>query len=49
MLSTARRTRALARRQLSWFRRDPRITWFTAGSRGAAELVDRLEEFYRRG
>jgi tRNA dimethylallyltransferase len=25
------RTRALARRQRMWFRRDPRITWFAAG------------------
>ena len=26
----ARATRRLARRQLSWFRRDPRIRWFDA-------------------
>ena len=37
-----RRTKALARRQLAWFRRDPRIRWFTAGEAGAAEIVDRL-------
>ena len=28
---TARRTRQYAKRQLSWFRRDPRITWLAAG------------------
>lgn len=26
--ATVRRTRALARRQIAWFRRDPRIRWF---------------------
>ncbi|MFN2544779.1 MAG: tRNA (adenosine(37)-N6)-dimethylallyltransferase MiaA [Actinomycetota bacterium] len=46
---TVKRTRALARRQLSWFRRDPRIRWFRAGTGGASELIDDLEEFYRRG
>jgi tRNA dimethylallyltransferase len=39
-----RRTRALARRQLAWFRRDPRIRWFDAGPAGAASIVDELEE-----
>jgi tRNA dimethylallyltransferase len=29
---TVRATRRFARRQESWFRRDPRITWLTAGS-----------------
>lgn len=29
--STARRTRQYAKRQLSWFRRDPRIRWVPAG------------------
>ena len=42
-----RRTKALARRQMAWFRRDPRIRWFTAGDEGAAGLVDELEEYYR--
>src|ERR671918_203654 len=33
---TVRRTRALARRQMAWFRRDPRIRWIEAGApRGA--------------
>jgi tRNA dimethylallyltransferase len=44
---TVRRTRALARRQMAWFRRDPRIRWFEAGPEGAAGLVDALEEYYR--
>ena len=34
------RTRRFARRQRSWFRRDPRIDWFTAPA--PAELVDPL-------
>jgi tRNA dimethylallyltransferase len=42
----ARRTRALARRQMAWFRRDPRIRWFEAGSEGAAALVGEFEEHY---
>ncbi|MDQ4005626.1 MAG: tRNA (adenosine(37)-N6)-dimethylallyltransferase MiaA [Actinomycetota bacterium] len=42
-----RRTRTLARRQLAWFRRDPRIRWFEADERGASGLIDELEEHYR--
>ncbi|MGH2687040.1 MAG: tRNA (adenosine(37)-N6)-dimethylallyltransferase MiaA [Actinomycetota bacterium] len=42
-----RRTRTLARRQMAWFRRDPRIRWFEADGRGAAGLIDELEEHYR--
>jgi tRNA dimethylallyltransferase len=38
--TTARRTRQYAKRQLTWFRRDPRITWLDAGDRPAEELVD---------
>ena len=30
---TARRTRQYAKRQLTWFRRDPRIKWLSAGDR----------------
>ena len=37
-----RRTKALARRQLAWFRRDPRIRWFTAGIEGATAIVDEV-------
>jgi tRNA dimethylallyltransferase len=40
-----RRTKALARRQMAWFKRDPRIRWFEAGS--AAEAVDEIEELFR--
>ena len=44
---TARRTRALARRQMAWFRRDPRIRWFRAGPEGAAGVTDEIEEYLR--
>jgi tRNA dimethylallyltransferase len=46
---TVKRTRALARRQLAWFRRDPRIRWFDAGSDGALSIVDELTEYLRHG
>jgi tRNA dimethylallyltransferase len=42
-----RRTRDLARRQLAWFRRDPRIRWFDAGPEGAMGVVDEIEEYLR--
>jgi tRNA dimethylallyltransferase len=38
-----RRTRAYARRQWSWFRRDPRIAWVERGE-AAAEIVGRALE-----
>jgi tRNA dimethylallyltransferase len=38
--TAVQRTRRLARRQASWFRRDPRITW-TAPGAGADELLQR--------
>jgi tRNA dimethylallyltransferase len=44
---TLKRTRALARRQLAWFRRDPRIRWFEAGEDGAGAIVDELVEYLR--
>ncbi len=37
---TVKRTRALARRQLAFFRRDPRIRWFEAGETGAEPFVE---------
>jgi tRNA dimethylallyltransferase len=40
---TIRRTKALARRQMAWFRRDPRIRWFDAGTEGAAGCIDEIE------
>jgi tRNA dimethylallyltransferase len=45
---TIRRTKALARRQMAWFRRDPRIRWFEAGEEGAA-AVEREIVAYLRG
>ena len=42
---TVKRTKALARRQLAWFRRDPRIEWFEAGAEGAGAIADRLTEY----
>jgi tRNA dimethylallyltransferase len=46
MERTVRRTRALARRQMAWFRRDPRIRWIEAGPEGAAALVEQIEEHH---
>ena len=40
---TVKRTKALARRQLAWFRRDPRIRWFPAGDDGAAPATEMTE------
>jgi tRNA dimethylallyltransferase len=37
---TVKRTRKLARRQMAWFRRDPRIRWFDAGEEGARGVAD---------
>jgi tRNA dimethylallyltransferase len=39
---TVRRTTNLARRQLAWFRRDPRIRWVAAGAGGAMDVVHEL-------
>jgi tRNA dimethylallyltransferase len=36
---TVKRTKALARRQIAWFRRDPRIRWIGV-QRGGASVVD---------
>lgn len=46
---TALRTRQYAKRQLTWFRRDPRVLWIPAGDGAgdAPELVDRAEEVLR--
>jgi tRNA dimethylallyltransferase len=40
--STVKRTKVLARRQMAWFARDPRIRWFDVGEVGAIEAVDDL-------
>jgi tRNA dimethylallyltransferase len=42
-----KRTKALARRQMAWFRRDPRIRWFPVGHRGAADVLDDVLEYLR--
>jgi tRNA dimethylallyltransferase len=46
---TARRTRQYAKRQLTWFRRDPRVPWIAAGDRPGddPELVERAERVLR--
>jgi tRNA dimethylallyltransferase len=45
MERTIKRTKELARRQLSWFRRDPRVEWFDADDRGAAALAEPLTAY----
>ena len=46
---TARRTRQYAKRQRTWFRREPRILWLGAGSRPADDpsLVNEAERLVR--
>jgi tRNA dimethylallyltransferase len=46
---TVKRTKALARRQMSFLRRDPRIRWFDAGEEGAAGIADDLATYFARG
>jgi len=50
VVTTARRIRRYARRQLSWFRRDRRIVWMDAGDRPAddPELVRQGTELLNR-
>jgi len=40
MERTVKRTKDLARRQMAWFRRDPRVRWFDAGEDGALAIID---------
>ncbi|MDP9241595.1 MAG: tRNA (adenosine(37)-N6)-dimethylallyltransferase MiaA [Actinomycetota bacterium] len=50
--STERRTRALARRQRAWFRRDPRVRWFGAGPDspdGPDAVLDEIMEYLSDG
>ena len=42
-----RRTRSFARRQLSWFGRDPRIRWLDAGPNLITEAVAALGEWWK--
>jgi tRNA dimethylallyltransferase len=44
---TVKRTKALARRQMAWLRRDPRIRWFAAGEEGAVGLVEEMVAYLR--
>jgi tRNA dimethylallyltransferase len=46
---TERRTKALARRQMAWFRRDPRIVWIAAGEGGAVEVAGELRRELEAG
>jgi len=45
MERTVKRTKELARRQMSWFRRDPRVRWFDAGEEGALGVVDDIAAY----
>ncbi len=45
MERTVKRTKQLARRQMGWFGRDPRIRWFDADDRGAVGVVDDVRAF----
>ncbi len=46
---TARRTRQYAKRQLTWFRRDPRVRWLAVDDRRADEpsIIDQAEAVLR--
>ena len=48
---TARRTRQYAKRQLTWFGRDPRISWLSAGEEPTddPDLVERADALIRLG
>jgi tRNA dimethylallyltransferase len=45
MERTVKRTKELARRQMAWFRRDPRVRWFDAGEDGAVGVVDEVAAY----
>lgn len=45
--STVRRTRAFARRQEAWFRRDPRITWIDGAQSSLREVLALLGDWAR--
>jgi tRNA A37 N6-isopentenylltransferase MiaA len=42
---TVKRTKELARRQMAWFTRDPRIRWFDAGEDGAVGVLDDVRAY----
>lgn len=43
--ATVRRTKNLARRQMAWFRRDPRVRWFDSSEGGAVEVVGDIDAY----
>jgi tRNA dimethylallyltransferase len=45
---TIKRTRELARRQMAWFRRDPRIRWFDVGIGGASDALEEMAHHLER-
>lgn len=45
MERTVKRTKELGRRQMAWFRRDPRVRWFDAGVDGAVAVVDEVTAY----
>jgi hypothetical protein len=45
MAGTVGRTKALARRQMAFLRRDPRVRWFEAGEGGATAILDEIAEY----
>jgi tRNA dimethylallyltransferase len=45
--STVKRTKALARRQLAWFKKDLRIRWFETGEEGGGAIAGELTEYLR--
>jgi tRNA dimethylallyltransferase len=46
---TIKRTKQLARRQMAWFRRDPRVRWFSVGEGGALDAVDEIAAYLEAG
>jgi tRNA dimethylallyltransferase len=46
---TVKRTKNLARRQMAWFKRDPRIRWFPVGEGGALGALDEIRSFLEDG
>ena len=43
--ATVKRTGNLARRQMAWFRRDPRIRWFDVGTEGAVQAIEPMRAY----
>ncbi|MGZ5301854.1 MAG: tRNA (adenosine(37)-N6)-dimethylallyltransferase MiaA [Actinomycetota bacterium] len=46
--ATIKRTGNLARRQMSWFRRDPRIRWFDVDERGTTAAFSPIRAYFSR-